>query len=288
MLDGEKGRSARRAWDIVAYVGPNGSGKSLHAVHDTLPTLEAGRPVLSTIRLLDYTNPRDCEDDDCPYDDHPEHGQAHPLWLPFRTWDDLLEARSCDVLMDEVAGVASARQSMGLPAPVETFLQKLRKRDLRLRWTAPAWARADLVIRECTQAAVVCSGHFARRAAGREWSTATVFKTRLLDARVLDDLTSGVITSTRALNVSWTRLSALDGRDAYRTLGDVMSLPVVEGGRCVSCGGRRSVPACSCGDDRGAAGRSARGPRRGARTGPRLVAVAQDSGTAIDYSAQQT
>ena len=43
----------RRGFPIMAYVGPNGGGKSLAMVKDTVPSLRAGRRVLSTVRLLD-------------------------------------------------------------------------------------------------------------------------------------------------------------------------------------------------------------------------------------------
>lgn len=55
-----KGRMARRAFPIHAYCGPNGTGKSMVMCYDTMTSLEWGRPVLSTVRLLDYKNPREC------------------------------------------------------------------------------------------------------------------------------------------------------------------------------------------------------------------------------------
>lgn len=245
-FDGASGVEVRRRFDIVGYVGPNGSGKSLLAVADSLASLDAGRPVLSTVRLLDWRNPRPCEDPECSFDGHPDHGAAHPLWLPFQQWADLLDARECDVLMDEVAGVASSRQSMGLPAPVEVQLQQLRKRDVRLRWTAPAWARADRIIRECTQAVVMCKGLIRRQVDGSEWLRSTWVKGRLLDAREVDDLTDGVVRRAHSLHVSWAKVAAMEARNAYESGGSVMALPVAEGGRCVVCGGRRHVPSCRC------------------------------------------
>jgi len=58
-------RDARRAFLISAYVGGNGGGKTAAMVWDALPSLEAGRPVLSTVRILDYENPRPCDDELC-------------------------------------------------------------------------------------------------------------------------------------------------------------------------------------------------------------------------------
>lgn len=264
MLDGRRGIDFRRRWSIVAYVGPNGSGKTLAAMTDTLESIRNGRRVLSTVRILDWENPRPCDDDDCPFPGHPDHGAAHPQWLPFRGWDDLLNAEACDVLMDEVTGVASARESMGLPAPVANMLVQLRRRDLVLRWTSPAWARADRIIRECTQVVAMCKGSMPRAAAGREWRTNTLFSVRVLDARELDEVTAGSGARLQAMNRSWARLHKLPARNAYDTMDSVLALPVVEGGRCASCGGRRSVPSCSCSD---APPRRRGGPLGGAPSG---------------------
>lgn len=55
----------RNAFGIQAFVGANGGGKSVALVSSALPDLEAGRPVLSTVRILDYENPRECDDDRC-------------------------------------------------------------------------------------------------------------------------------------------------------------------------------------------------------------------------------
>ena len=52
-----RARDARRGLPIHAYVGPNGGGKSLAMVNDTIPSLDAGRPVLSTVRLIDWRAP---------------------------------------------------------------------------------------------------------------------------------------------------------------------------------------------------------------------------------------
>lgn len=246
VFNGRKGVEFRRRWGITAYVGPNGGGKTLHAVTDTLPTLDSGRPVLSTVRLLDYQNLRPCDDPLCESPGHPDHMAAHPCWVPFRGWSDLMDARGCDVIMDEVTGVASSRESMGLPAPVANILVQLRRRDVVLRWTAPSWSRADRIIRECTQSVVICTGHMSRAAAGRTWRTNRLFRARTLDARELDEALTQTARSVKAMNNSWTKLGALPGRDAYDTLDQVMALPVVEGGRCAACGGRRRVPACSC------------------------------------------
>jgi hypothetical protein len=57
---GARARLKRSMFPIRAYVGPNGTGKSALMVYDALVNLERGRPQLSTVRLLDYGNPREC------------------------------------------------------------------------------------------------------------------------------------------------------------------------------------------------------------------------------------
>jgi len=158
MLRRTKGRSMRRAWPIHGYIGPNGGGKTTAAVWDTMPSLMAGRSVLATVRLLDFENPRLCDDPLCDSPDHATHKAKHPLWIPWTSWTQLLEVEHCDVIADEVTGVASSRESQSMPSVVANALVQLRRRDVVLRWTAPSWSRADLIIRECSQAATLCSG----------------------------------------------------------------------------------------------------------------------------------
>jgi hypothetical protein len=184
MFQNPQKRAARRGWPIMGYVGANGGGKSAAMVWDTVPSLLAGRPVLSTVRLLDFQNPRECEGcdesghfrpvygpvkistfaerdavaetliataaemgvepDQVPDElipthdrlgfpirevvDYVVHRAAHPLYVCFNEWEQLLEARGCDVLMDEVTGVASSRESQSMPAPVANKLVQLRRR----------------------------------------------------------------------------------------------------------------------------------------------------------------
>jgi hypothetical protein len=230
-------------------------------VWDTLPSLEAGRRVLSTVRLLDYRNPRRCDDDACTDWEHPDHPAAHPGWVPFRSWDQLLDARGMDVLMDEVVGVASSRASAALPGAIEAMLQKLRHQDSVLRWTAPAWARADVIIRETTQVVTQCRGYMpvsTEDGQDRLWRPRRLFSWRTYDRQDFSEFTDGDRQSLKPLVKQWFWGPGSDGFRAYQTLGDVLSVGTVnDSGRCVVCGGRRTVPMCSC-DDRS---------RRAARAG---------------------
>ncbi|RNL65729.1 hypothetical protein EFK50_01385 [Nocardioides marmoriginsengisoli] len=260
MFQNPKKRASRRGWPIHAYVGANGGGKTAAMVWDTIPSLLAGRAVLSTVRLLDFENPRPCDDEEC---DHPEHdglgahGQvkhlaAHPLWVPFTDWQQLLDAEHTDVLMDEVTGVASSRESMSMPGVVGNVLNQLRRSDLVVRWTAPNWRRADIIIRECTQAATFCRGFMPKRVEAEDgqelaWSQRRLFKWKTYDANDFDDFQQGKREQLEAWLTDWHYGPKSPVFDAYDTYDSVMSIGTVsDSGACYRCGGQRPRPKCSC------------------------------------------
>ena len=232
LRDRNAGRDRRRAVPIHAYIGENGGGKSLAMVHDTLPSLEAGRTVLSTVRLLD-----------------PRTGEPHSSYERLADWGQILEAEHCDVLFDEVVGIASARESSGLPVQVANLLVQLRRRDVVLRWSAPAWARADKIIRETTQAVTLCKGMLGKRDPNspRMWAQKRLFKWRTFDAFAFDQLTTGQLDKLPSSSVAWfwgsgsRAFASYDTLDAVERVGDVL-----DSGRCVHCGGRKAIPRCSC------------------------------------------
>jgi hypothetical protein len=274
---------------IIGYVGGNGSGKSLLMVWDTLPTLEAGRAVLGTVRLVDYENPRDCEDERCEADPHsghyrrsmPDgdqvldalaraerdgldpvltlaqagevegvHGAAHPLWIPLTEWHQVLDARGVDLLLDEVTGAASSRESSKLPAPVANKLVQLRRNDVVVRWTAPSWQRADKIIRECSQGVAYCRGMFKREVTGggtRAWRETRLHKVSLYDAAEFDEFDEGQRRDLRAEVSEFHWGPGSVARAAYDTYDGVLTVGhVSETGTCHRCGGSRRQPACKC------------------------------------------
>lgn len=190
-----KARLKRRAFPIHAYIGPNGSGKSFAAVYDSMLSLDHGRPVLSTCRLLDFRDPGSCPGgafcDDPPghrlqrfrwelaeqADGSPPvltgvledtgrvHEKAHPFYVPWRTYTQLLGWRDGDVFADEITGFASSREIKNMPPQVANYLVQLRRRNVVLRWTTPSWGRADVIIREVSQAVTLCVGHVPAAAA---------------------------------------------------------------------------------------------------------------------------
>lgn len=245
-------RSRRRAYPIHGYVGPNGSGKSAGMVWDTIPSLLAGRPVLSTVRLLDFENPRRCEGCDVCADGTVEHQAAHPCWIPFTDWQQLLDAEHCDVLMDEVTGVASSRESHAMPAPVANTLVQMRRADVVVRWSAPNWSRADKIIRECSQAVTYAVGYLpvqVEDGSDRLWRNRRLFKWRTYDASEFEDFTVGKREQLRPFVVDWHWGPSSPVFGAYDTFDSVLSIgTVTDSGRCYRCGGRRRVPSCTCAD----------------------------------------
>lgn len=151
---------------IRGFVGANGSGKTLAAVERVaLAAWAEGRPVMANLAL------------------RPEAvGYPAELAVPMRSLEDLLTFEGGSVILDEITTVASSRTSSRMPPELVRLLNQLRKADVELAWTAPAWARADLVLREVTQAVTVCRGSVADR-----WQRADDGSARLFPPRKLDD-----------------------------------------------------------------------------------------------------
>lgn len=228
----DKGSSVRRRFNIHAYVGMNGSGKSLAMVHDTVPSLLAGRRVLSTVKLLD-----------------PATGGEHPLFERLTEWSQVLEAKHCDVLFDEVQGIADSRSSQGMPVQVRNFLGQLRRNDVVLRWTTPAWNWTDVRLRDVTRAVTVCRGYMPKADPGAEsvWAPNRLFRWLTYDAAEFSRWTDGTEANLRGkLNVWYWRPSNA-AQHFYSTLDPVTRIgEVLDSGRCAVCGGRRTIPLCSC------------------------------------------
>lgn len=286
--DSVKARLARRSYPIHIYAGPNGSGKSFLAAYDTIPSLDYGRPVLSTMRLLDYRNPRPCpgglhcDDPDGHYrlrrrvelvddgDGSPPrvefvtdvtdeiHPAAHPYYVPFTSYQQLLDWRDGDVIMDEVAGVASSRESSSMPSAVALHLQQLRRRNVSLRVTAPSVARADVIIRECAQAVTITWGHFGKRhqpndgEAPRLWRENRLIVARTYDATLISDWESEDVYTVDPIIKQFLWGPNAQARSVYDTYDSVLALGFAgESGACLTCGGRRRMSQCSCADHGG-------------------------------------
>lgn len=234
----DAGAKARRQKTIRAYVGANGSGKSLAAVHDLLASLAHGRTVLSTVPLLDPTT-----------------GKPHPNYVRLTDWDQLLTAEHCDVLFDEVLGIANSRTSQGMPVQVQNLLNQLRKRDITLSWTAPAWNRADVIIREVTQAVTVARGFFPKDfeagegAEVKAWRSKRLFRWVTYDAADFATWSDSKEDKLLPIKKAWFWGPGSEAFSSYDTLGAVERVgEVLDSGRCAHCGGTRRPKPCKCDD----------------------------------------
>jgi len=234
---------------IAGFVGWNGSGKSLAAAAAAMVHLDLGRPVLSTMRLQDWRDPRPCEDPTCesPLHGDPSHLAAHPLWVPFVDFRQLFDFQDGHVLMDEVTGVADAREHKSMPVQVANYLPQLRRRDVTLHWTTIGWGFADIRIRRITLAVCHAAGYMGKTAPETLWKSNRLFLWRVYTGEDFDALESHKLERMRVLSrhVMWRPNS--DVTRAYNTWEPVLQLGAVnDAGMCITCGGRRSVPKCSC------------------------------------------
>lgn len=256
----DRGRRRRRAHAIMAYDGPNGSGKTAAMVYDTLPTLdgvkwkcrvkdhahtlrgvyEGERYVLANLDLYDS-----------------ETGKLHPRSVRLTDWAQVLDAEHCDILFDEVMGIAAARDNAGLPGEVAQLLQKLRHFDITLKYTTPSFGSAHIDLRRPTKAVTACRGHFPDNSdKDVAWAPNRLFNWRTFSTADYDDGApsrndrDAKRKQVKARPAAWVWGPGSRMFASYDTLGVVSvlakSLPA---GICSVCGGKRSVPSCSC-DDR--------------------------------------
>lgn len=307
-----KGRLKRRAFPIHAYVGPNGTGKSAVMVYDTLPSLDNGRPVLSTVRLLDYNDPHECGDRPWDVCDDPDghrrekvavdvrklwtpeefaalaenvdlspddvarlyalspdvrtqlptgvyevHRASHRLYVKLTSYQQMLDWRNGDVLLDEILGIANSRESNGMPVPIQNLLVQLRRRNVSLRWSAPAWGRADKIIREVSQGVTLMSASMPKRAkqsddgSPRMWSERRLFVARTYDPVNMDEFEAHRADTIPAEVTSFywgPRSLMFAAYDTYDSVSSIGWADLAAGGACISCGGKRRPTPCSCDD----------------------------------------
>jgi hypothetical protein len=232
----------RRGFTIHAYIGANGHGKSLAMMHDTKLSMDHARPILSTVRVLDPSKPWNS------ITGHP----AYEGYTPLRTWDQLLEFSGGDVLFDEVLGIAASESGRALPKPVQLLLNQLRRRDILLRWTAPSWSRANIVLREVTQAVTVCRGYLPkyenRGDESRMWGMNRLFRWTTYDAMEFTTWSDAKESKLTGKANAWLWRPGSWAERSYDTFDSVDNVDSGEG-YCFRCGGERAkkkLDPCSC------------------------------------------
>jgi hypothetical protein len=238
---------------IRAYVGPNGGGKTLAMIESqAVRSWERGRPVVANLQL------------------YPERlGFSADLFEPLITWRQIPDLAGCTLLLDEISSVLPSRQAMSVPPQLVRILNQLRKGDVDLGWTAPNWARCDVLLREVTQAVTVCRSSFpdrwqreqeqrmfprARRneTGGRlayeaGWLPNRLFTFTTYDALEFDEFTYAAVKDVKPRAVQRYWRSRHLAHTAYGTLDAVGLLDHLDDvGVCVICGGQRKRPQCKC------------------------------------------
>lgn len=240
---------------IRAFVGPNGGGKTLAAVEQVvMPSWAKGRPVVSNLKL-----------------DPAAVGYAPELYVPLTSWRQIVDLRGCALVLDEISSVLPSRQAMSVPPQLVRVLNQLRKIDVApVAWTAPNWARADVLLREVTQAVTVCRGflpdrysrtpdrayRFPRTGPKGErlhaedgWGPNRMFRWLTYDAVEFDEFTYALVADVKPMSVRWYWRAAHHAHRAYDTRENVDLLDHLDDiGVCVGCGGNRTRHSCSCSD----------------------------------------
>lgn len=240
-----KGIRKRRAVPIMGYIGTSGHGKSASMVRDTLPSLAMGRPILSTVEILDAWT-----------------GNPHPLYIPFRSFQQLEQIRGADVLMDEITGIMDSHDS-AMPPEVRRRLPQMRRSGNFVRWSGIDWDNSNRRLRQMTQAVTICKGLFPDRSALKAaedgsialWAPNRAFMLKTFDAQKMmkaEDAqrVSGEATNQakkrattkrpRVLALEWWRGSTSLAFRSYNTMGEVLGVNA----RCPDCNGR--IPDVVC------------------------------------------
>lgn len=180
---------------IQAFVGTNGGGKTLAAVElGAIPAWNAGKVVVANFRVrvpgfkrlrswreLVRLGKQLVEDVEDPWYGWPYYlgdraDKVHPadalnLTLPPCDGDlapvmfdrplySLTENRPVCLILDEMTACLPSRSFASTPLQLQQVLNQLRKARVQLIWTAPNWARAEVLVREVTKSVTVCHGNF--------------------------------------------------------------------------------------------------------------------------------
>jgi hypothetical protein len=259
--------STAQRFAIQAFVGANGTSKSYAAMHQmVIPGWRQGQVCWSNLQL------------------YPEAlGFPAQLYRRLVSWRQLATIVNANLFLDDISSVLPSRESRSVPPDLVRRLNQLRKADSAVAWTAPAWGRCDLVLREVTRAVTVCHSFFpdgwTRQSgtvswrhpsgvvlvdeAGRKvrsssgWEPRRLFQWTTYDA----DEFSGEFTAAvqkkvkaRSSKLHWRPAAWTFGQgrsemvqDAYGTMEEVGLLDHLDDvGVCVACGGQRSRARCSC------------------------------------------
>ncbi len=263
---GASGSRQRAAAGVSCYIGLNGSGKTATMVADLAAELDGKRwectqedhlhcdpqwddqgefagygpnavfegyvRVLSTVRLLDE-----------------DTGRLHARYERFDDWRQMEGLEHAVLCLDEITGVAHSRDGGSLPHNIMNMLMQMRKGDVRVMWSAPAWARADKLVREVTQAVTLCFGSSPVRGTGSMWASNRFFRCKTYSMEDFDEWTAGRMEKLDPLVSDYWWGPTSRAFRLYNTKQKVTRIGHSnDSGVCVECGGTRRRQECSCHD----------------------------------------
>lgn len=267
---------------IRAFCGKNGHGKSFAMIQRmVIPSWETGRVVVSNIALypeeLGYPTelyrPLESFSDisrlgrymvrRCETCGHRARGrecrrcgldglvvELPRLDAEGKLWS-ITDNKPCTLLLDEITSVLPARDAVNVPPELQRMLNQFRKPDVWVGWTAPAWARADLMLREVTMDVTICSPFlpllFSKKVPGSAWPSHRAFVQSRFDAFDYEEAdATGQKQFLRGQHKRvWRKAVIKKVQAAYDTQEGVELLDHIQ---CGDCGGKFSRKVCKCGD----------------------------------------
>lgn len=270
---------------IAAYVGTNGGGKTLAAVEDyVIPSVEEGRVIVSNMRLAvpDFRLLRSWKEL-IRVGVHSELGvpcrlgaRGERLTIRDEAFSEDLPLysmtlnRPCLVVLDEITAVLPSRSFSSMPTQLQRVLNQLRKQETTLVWTAPNWARCDVLLREVTKEVTVCRGYMRDKYQRKPdtlglfppkqkdedgkplrthgaWAPRRLFRQKTYDAVDFEDFTADDQARIKPIRSRWYWRPAYPAQFLYDTTEAVQLLDHLDDtGTCIVCNGRRQQSKCSC------------------------------------------
>lgn len=178
----------------------------------------------------------------------------------------------CVLLLDEINAVLPSRGYSSVPPELLRIINQLRKHDVVVGWTAPAWERADKALREVTQCVWLCRAYvqdtwerepgqkmFPKRARDENgkpirwqtgWPPRRLFRFNVYDAADFEEFSIDATNQRRikARGSMWYWRSKHIAQTVYGSAEGVMLLDHIDSftGTCATCDGSRSRHKCNC------------------------------------------